>query len=79
MELPALSGRALDLFDQDMLGRAITEGDARAANLAEERMGSRNFLDDGGLAKSHFAESLADLGFTFELLHPTSGTDREFG
>jgi hypothetical protein len=74
-----MSGRVPDLFDQDMLGRTIAEGDARTANLTKERVGSGNFFDDGGLAKSHFAEPLTDLGFTFELLHPTSGTDRKFG
>lgn len=75
MMKPTLSGSVTDLFDQDMLGRPITQGDTRTTNLAEKCVGSGYFFDDGRLTKTHLTKPLADLGFALKLLHPPTGTD----
>ncbi|MFT3783463.1 MAG: hypothetical protein QM790_15735 [Nibricoccus sp.] len=67
--LGSRSGAAADLLDEDVLRRAITQRDARSADLAEQSMSARNLFHDSGFAKTHFPKPLANFSLPFELLH----------
>ena len=60
------SGRAANDFDHDVLGDTLAEGDAHAADLAEQGALAGDLFDHGRLAKAHLAQALADFGRAME-------------
>lgn len=66
-------------FDDDMLRGAIAQGDAGAAYLTEKCSFTGNFLNDRGLAKPDFSQSLAGLGLSCQFAHAAGGADGKFG
>ncbi|HXB03187.1 MAG TPA: hypothetical protein VNV15_10260 [Opitutaceae bacterium] len=74
-DLSSVTYRANKLND-DMLRGPVTERDAGATELTDERFLAGNFFDDGGLAKPDFPQALAKLGLAVQFAHATGGTDR---
>lgn len=76
--------RAADLFDQDVTCGGVAEGDASAADLAEDGRGAGDLRDKSGFAEAHLADALAEIRVTGERAHApgrTSGelTERDMG
>ena len=58
---------ATDGFDHDATGGAVTEGDAQAVDLANERARTADLRNERGFAEAHLSHSLAKVGIAVEL------------
>ena len=55
----------------------VAEGDARAAHLANDRGGARNFRHTGGFTEAHLAHALAKMRVASETADSTRRTRME--
>jgi hypothetical protein len=62
-----------------MACHAFAQGDAHPANLAKKGALAGDFLNDGGLAKTHFAEALTEFGGPFQCTDATGRPGGKLG
>jgi hypothetical protein len=68
---------ATKLFDQDVFGCVVAEGDAIAVYRAQNGSGTGDFQDARGLSKSHFTHALAKLGVAGQLAYAAHRAGRK--